>query len=690
MTQPWGLPIWGSFLRAHFRPVLAAVAGLLVGLPATLAPTPVHAAEAGGIAGTVTTDGGPALASIQVTAYRWSSGGWNSVSGSSTDANGEYTLTGLAAGTYRVGFVDNTRRHFPEFYDNEKFVDVADDVAVVDGQVTTDVDAGLAAAGLIAGRVTKGSDVPAPGIEVQAYAWDSSSGPGWWRGVAWATTGPDGTYELRGLDTDSYRIGFRDSMNGGLAAEYWDNALTREAATPVQLTRGQQLLNRDAHLVAASHITGRAVDRAGLPVEGLVVSAYQKDPTHGYWSIVSSTRTSSSGTYDIGRLAAGTYRVGFKHESNKFVEEFWPDAKTSQAASDVEVAPESTVPVKDIVMERPASISGLVTTSAGAPLLGAYVSVRRWNVAEQAWDYVNVPYSQPSSTSGQYSLTGLRPGRYLLSYSAFNGSTVPFMTEWWDNQQYQENATPLELAEGQSLTGLTTVMEKGSSISGTVRRPDLSPVEQLEVIPYVLIPDRGEWRAREWGAWTDESGEFDLTYLLSGTYRLALRQEGEIVGWFGGTSLQTAADIVVGPDASVAGKDTIVDVPAPSPETTPTPTPVPTPTPSPTPAQTPAPAPAPAPAPTVASQLTQVAEDLTVAGKPRVGRTIKVANLLAQMRTSIAYRFQWYAGSAKIKKATTSRLKVTKGLKGKVLKVKVTLSAGGATKVVTLKVGKVS
>ena len=42
-----------------------------------------------------------------------------------------------------------------------------------------------------------------------------------------------------------------------------------------------------------------------------------------------------------------------------------------------------------------------------------------------------------------------------------------------------------------------------------------------------------------------------------------------------------------------------------------------------------------------------------------------------------------------IKKATTSKLKVTKALKGKVLKVKVTLSASGATKVVTLKVGKV-
>ena len=59
------------------------------------------------------------------------------------------------------------------------------------------------------------------------------------------------------------------------------------------------------------------------------------------------------------------------------------------------------------------------------------------------------------------------------------------------------------------------------------------------------------------------------------------------------------------------------------------------------------------------------------------------------MRTTVGYKFQWYAGSAKIKKATTSKLKITKALKGKVIKVKVTLSAGGTKKVVTLKVGKV-
>src|SRR5688500_11917470 len=112
-----GAACLGVLLRALFRPVLATVAGLLFGVPATLAPAPVHAAETGGISGIVRTDGGPVLESIQVTAYRWSSGAWSWAAGASTDAAGEYTLANLAPGTYHVGFADNSRRHFPEYYD---------------------------------------------------------------------------------------------------------------------------------------------------------------------------------------------------------------------------------------------------------------------------------------------------------------------------------------------------------------------------------------------------------------------------------------------------------------------------------------------------------------------------------------------------------------------------------------------
>jgi hypothetical protein len=81
---------------------------------------------------------------------------------------------------------------------------------------------------------------------------------------------------------------------------------------------------------------------------------------------------------------------------------------------------------------------------------------------------------------------------------------------------------------------------------------------------------------------------------------------------------------------------------------------------------------------------------LDVTGKPKGGKTLKLTGLDKLLRaTGVTYKFQWLAGSKKIKKATTSKLKVTKALKGKKISVKVTASAASSSKTVKIKVGKV-
>ena len=78
-----------------------------------------------------------------------------------------------------------------------------------------------------------------------------------------------------------------------------------------------------------------------------------------------------------------------------------------------------------------------------------------------------------------------------------------------------------------------------------------------------------------------------------------------------------------------------------------------------------------------------------MSGKPKVGKTLKVTHLDLDLRTTVTYKFQWYAGTKKIKKATKSKLKVTSAMKGKKLSVKVTATAASTSKSVKLKVGKV-
>ena len=74
-----------------------------------------------------------------------------------------------------------------------------------------------------------------------------------------------------------------------------------------------------------------------------------------------------------------------------------------------------------------------------------------------------------------------------------------------------------------------------------------------------------------------------------------------------------------------------------------------------------------------------------------MGKTIKVTGLDTMFRasTAVTYKFQWFAGKKAIKKATKSKLKITKAMKGKVISVKVTAKAASTSKSVKLKVGKV-
>ena len=90
------------------------------------------------------------------------------------------------------------------------------------------------------------------------------------------------------------------------------------------------------------------------------------------------------------------------------------------------------------------------------------------------------------------------------------------------------------------------------------------------------------------------------------------------------------------------------------------------------------------------TQLAAIARDLEIKGKAKVGKKVSVANLVTTLRTTAAYRFQWYAEKAKIKKATKSSLKLTRSLRGKKVSVKVTITAGGVTRKVTLKLGRVT
>ena len=108
------------------------------------------------ISGRVTgPDGIMPLQGIQATAYRWSDSGWDWIQAVDTDANGNYTIGGLPAGTYRVEFNDwQNGDYLSEVYDNVSDWDSGTDIVVAAETTVTDIDASLGIASKISGRVT--------------------------------------------------------------------------------------------------------------------------------------------------------------------------------------------------------------------------------------------------------------------------------------------------------------------------------------------------------------------------------------------------------------------------------------------------------------------------------------------------------------------------------------------------------
>ena len=75
------------------------------------------------------------------------------------------------------------------------------------------------------------------------------------------------------------------------------------------------------------------------------VAPYQKESGSGLWQQVAmSVTTNAAGDYDLGGLKAGTYRLGFAtYMTGGFLPEYWDDAATVGAATDIVVGASATV-----------------------------------------------------------------------------------------------------------------------------------------------------------------------------------------------------------------------------------------------------------------------------------------------------------------------------------------------------------
>jgi Carboxypeptidase regulatory-like domain len=286
---------------------LVALCGML--LPA------VAGATATGITGTVTNASSgtnPPVENLNVCVSK-KGGGLTTCTNSS--AAGKYTLE-VVVGEYEVRFTGSVCvSSGGNFICTQEYVEkVVSPVQVTSGNLTKVDGPLLEVDGKISGRVTAGG-APVEHIEVCAFG----------SGFGCATTNAGGEYTIEQLPPGSYTVQFRalvpSSCKGfgcqppDYIPQYWNNALTREAASTVLVKESATTAGINAGLQAGGHISGKVTNASiyAQPIAGVEVCANstavnKEGQREGGGECAFTT---SSGEYSIPTLSSGGYEIEF-------------------------------------------------------------------------------------------------------------------------------------------------------------------------------------------------------------------------------------------------------------------------------------------------------------------------------------------------------------------------------------------
>ncbi|MGN6373169.1 MAG: MSCRAMM family protein [Solirubrobacteraceae bacterium] len=425
-------------------PVSVTAPNVTAGIDAALQP-------GGEIGGTVTSTAGNPLSDQEVCAFLAAFAGGCA----RTDAAGQYSISGLAAGLYQVVFYGKGGAvNLATQYYSEKATEAdAEPVAVAAGSVSR-VDATMQPGGQISGKVTA-----AEGGQTLAHigvcALDLTEG----EAGECTTTNADGEYTISGLSNGSYTVEFFSEETGPLEAvedyvpEYYPDKGIEHEAQPVSVAAGSATTGINAEMQRGAEIHGRVSAAAdGSPLADILVCA-----TRATDGIEACATTGTAGEYAVSGLPDGSYDVEFvpgletafgaAARSNYLGQ--WYNAKRSFGeAETVSVTAPNTVVGIDAALLTAGQIAGRVgDASTNAPLANAHVCASSHEFGECTF----------TNASGEYMLSGIPTGSYEVQFSAPEGAN------------YLASAhAGIAVIQGSTTRGVDAQLTAGGEIAGRV------------------------------------------------------------------------------------------------------------------------------------------------------------------------------------------------------------------------------
>lgn len=452
-----------------------------------------------------------------------------------TDEAGQYGFSGLVAGDYVVAFA--AAGHVPRWHGGASEAEAVA-VALVPPVASTGIDGLLPEAAGIAGRIINGAtEAVLPGVVVSLYRGEVFT--------AQTSSGDDGRFAFPGLDSGAYRVAFNGAARGYFPQVYNQqpnlaagDVIALEVPIPADLG--------DIALVEGGRITGTVT---GLETSGEVgpmigaqvrVAAVATPNTY-----LLTVYTDANGAFTALPLPAGDYLVAAS--ATGYLTR-WYGGPSAAEATPVTVLPPMAAAGTDLLLPRPAVVTGRVVDAADAHVL-ANVAVDLYRTGG-AW-----LRSTTTDAEGVFRLANLDTGSYQLR---LDGAADGYLVRWYDGQAAQASADPILVDPPTPVELGDLALAQGARIRGTVRNAAGEPLVGAEV--WVRAhPSQATVRLVA----TDANGDYAATALLPGTYTVSAAATGYLTMHYDGHRLASEADVVtVSSTDTTDGIDLTLPLPA--------------------------------------------------------------------------------------------------------------------------------
>ena len=247
------------------------------------------------------------------------------------------------------------------------------------------------------------------------------------RALTTRIAGADGAFEFTAVAPGRYRVA---AAAPGFATTEWEEDVSTGRPGRVVRVAESQVTEVVLRVAQGGVITGRIVDVAGRPVEGVPVHALQSDHHLGREVVRPvSTRprfSDDNGVFRLFGLERGSYYVAaapadLGADLTGYAPTFFPGTQSSSLARAIEVLPSQEYQAGDFAISPApkSTVTGVVLSSTGAPvpkvelLLSARSGPGRALFARAT-----------SAQSGRFSFENLTEGEYLLQ-NLPDGTSAP-------------------------------------------------------------------------------------------------------------------------------------------------------------------------------------------------------------------------------------------------------------------------